>query len=284
LGFDLKFTIYNLKLTQMEYTFLSKNVAIKKVSETASEGVFEINNLYTGYGITLGNALRRVLLSSLPGAAVTQVKIKGAKHEFTAVPDVMEDAIDIILNLKKLRMMFFADESQTLTIKKKGAGAVTAADIHVPSQVKIVNPDLHIATISSKSGELEMEIIVEKGLGYSPAETRKMEKLPVGTIALDALFSPVSQVQFEVENMRVGDRTDFNRLTLRIQTDGTMSPSRALHKAANILKDHLEVVSTVETKDFEGEPEEGKSRRKVGTPTELSEEKAAKKATKKAKK
>jgi len=239
----------------MEYTFLSKNVVIKKMSETPSEGIFEIQNLYTGYGITLGNAIRRILLSSLPGAAITQIKIKGVKHEFTAIPDVLEDAVDVLLNLKKVRMMFFADEPQTLTIKKKGAGAVTAGDIHAPSQVQIVNPDLHIATITSKSGEFEMELVAEKGLGYSPAESRKMEKLQVGSIALDALFSPVINVQFDVENMRVGDRTDFNRLTLRIQTDSTMSPSRALHKASNILKDHLEIVSAIETKDFEQEAE-----------------------------
>src|SRR3989338_4349581 len=149
----------------MEYTFLSKNVVIKKMSETPSEGIFEIQNLYTGYGITLGNAIRRVLLSSLPGAAVTQVKIKGVKHEFTTIPDVQEDVVDIVLNLKKVRMMFFADEAQTLTLKKKGVGPVTAADIQTSSDVRIVNPDLHIATITSKSGEIDMELIAEKGLG-----------------------------------------------------------------------------------------------------------------------
>lgn len=246
----------------MEYTFLSKNVVIKKISETESEGLFEIQNLYTGYGITLGNAFRRVLLSSLPGAAVTQIKIKGAKHEFTTLPDVLEDVVDIALNFKKVRMMFFGDEPETLILKKKGMGPVTAGDIHTSSNVHIVNPDLHLATITAKTGELDIEVLVEKGLGYAPAESRKMEKLQVGAIALDAFFSPVINVQFEVENMRVGDRTDFNKLTMRIQSDGTMSPSRALHKAVNILKDHLEIFSQIDIQDFSNAPKEEKKEKK----------------------
>lgn len=256
----------------MEYTFLSKNVGIKKISENETEGVFEINGLYTGYGITLGNALRRVLLSSLPGAAITQIKIKGIKHEFTTIPDVLEDVVDIVLNLKKVRIMFFSDEPQTLTLNKKGSGPVLAGDIKTTSDIRIMNPEAHIATITSKSGEIDMEIFAEKGLGYSPAESRKMEKLAVGSIALDALFSPVTKVQFEVENMRVGDKTDYNKLMLSITTDATMSPSRALHKAANILKDHLEIISEVETKDFiltESTPKE-----KSKTKTKTTKEKA----------
>ncbi len=233
----------------MEYTFLSKNVEIEKKSETPSEGVFEISGLYTGYGITLGNVLRRVLLSSLPGAAITQVKIKGVKHEFSTIEHVLEDVIDITLNLKKIRFAFHADEPQTITLKKKGEGAVTAKDIKTSSQVEVVTPDVNIATITTKTGELELEAVVEKGLGYSPAETRRSEKLPIGTIAIDAIFTPVTTVQFEVENMRVGDRTDFNRLIISVKTDGTISPSRALHKAANIVGDHLEIVSNVEIED-----------------------------------
>ncbi|MFA6495304.1 MAG: DNA-directed RNA polymerase subunit alpha [Candidatus Paceibacterota bacterium] len=235
----------------MEYTFLSKNVIIKKVSETPAKGVFEIAGLYTGYGITMGNALRRVLLSSLPGAAITQVKIKGVKHEFSTMPGVLEDIVDIVLNLKKVRFAFFADEPQVLVLHKKGEGAVTAADIEGNAQVSVVNPDEHIATITAKGAEFDMELIVEKGLGYSPVESRKMEKLPVGSIALDSIFTPVINVNIEVENMRVGDRTDFNKLVLTIETDGTISPSRALHKAANILKDHLEIVSQIETTEFD---------------------------------
>lgn len=239
----------------MEYTFLSKNVSIKTKSETATEGSFEIDGLYTGYGVTLGNALRRVLLSSLPGAAITHVKIKGVKHEFSTIPDVLEDVIDIVLNLKKVRFRFFADEPQVLALKKKGEGAVLAGDIKGNADVEVVTPDVHIATITTKSGEFDMEITVEKGLGYSPVESRKAEKLPVGTIAVDAIFTPVINVNMEVENMRVGDRTDFNRLTLDLETDGTISPSRAMHKAANILKDHLEIVSSIAIADeFEKKP------------------------------
>jgi DNA-directed RNA polymerase subunit alpha len=247
----------------MEYTFLSKNVAIKKVFETASKGEFEITGLYTGYGITLGNALRRVLLSSLPGASITQVKIKGAKHEFSTIDNILEDVVEITLNLKKVRFVFNADEPQILTLKKKGEGVVTAADIKGNAQVEVANPDQHIATITSKSGDFEMELTVEKGLGYSPVESRKQEKLSIGTIAIDAIFTPVVSVNFEVANMRVGDRTDFNRLLLTIDTDGTVSPSRALHKAANILKDHLEVVSNVEVnEDFGGKKEKEPAHKK----------------------
>lgn len=258
----------------MEYTFLSKNVSIKKVSEAKSKGEFEITGLYTGYGITLGNALRRTLLSSIPGAAITQVKIKGVKHEFSTIPDILEDVVEITLNLKKVRFAFSADEPQILTLKKKGEGKVTAADIKGNAQAEVVSPDAHIATITSKGGELDMEITIEKGLGYSPVESRKQEKLSIGTIAVDAIFTPVTNVNFEVENMRVGDRTDFNRLRLTIETDGTLSPSHALHKAANILKDHIDVISNVEVTDFEGV---------VAKKSEKSAEGKAKKTTKKAK-
>jgi DNA-directed RNA polymerase subunit alpha len=242
----------------MEYTFLSKNVSIKKISESSSKGEFEISGLYTGYGITLGNALRRVLLSSLPGAAITQVKIKGIKHEFSVIDGVLEDVIEIMLNLKKVRFIFNAQDPQILTLKKKGEGEITAADIKGNALVEVANPGQHIATITSKSGELDMEITVEKGLGYSPVESRKQEKLSIGTIAIDAIFTPVVNVNFEVENMRVGDRTDYNCLILSIETDGTISPSRALHKAANILKDHLEIISNVEVNDYSNEVKDKK--------------------------
>ncbi len=262
----------------MEYMFLSKNVSIKKVSETPSRGVFEVSGLYAGYGVTLGNALRRVLLSSLPGAAITQVKIKGVKHEFSTISDVLEDVVDITLNLKKVRFVFFADEPQVLTLKHKGTGAVTADSIKGNSQVEVVNPDCHIATLTSKSAELEMELTVEKGLGYSPAETRKSEKLPIGAIAIDAIFSPVTMVNFEVENMRVGDRTDYNKLRLIIETDSTLMPGRALHKAANILRDHVAIISDIEPNEADV-----KKRSSEETPEEGGKEKKAKK-TKVAKK
>ena len=235
----------------MEYARLSETVKIKKVSEKENEGVFEIEGLYTGYGLTLGNALRRVLLSSLPGAAITQIKIKGVDHEFSTIDGVMEDVVEITLNLKRVRFRFFADEPQTLILKVKGEKKVKAGDIKSSAQVEVANPDLHIATLTNKNAELEMEITVEKGLGYVPVEARKIEKLPIKTIALDAIFTPVSKVNFIVENMRVGERTDYNRLKLTVETDGTISPSKAVHKAANILKDHFDKVSAIETEDLE---------------------------------
>ena len=239
----------------MEYTRLSETVKIKKISETDREGFFEIEGLYTGYGITLGNALRRSLLSSLPGAAITQFKIKGAEHEFSTLPGVVEDLVQVGLNLKKVRFKFFAAEPQVLTLKVKGEKKVTAGDIKTNAQVQVVNPETHIATLTAKNAELDMELTVEKGLGYVPVEARKIEKLPIKTIALDAIFTPVQKVNFIVENMRVGDRTDYNRFKINIETDGTISPSSALHKAANILKDHFEKASQIEVRESEEAPQ-----------------------------
>ena len=239
----------------MEYTRISETVKIKKISETDREGFFEIEGLYTGYGITLGNALRRSLLSSLPGAAITQFKIKGAEHEFSTLPGVVEDLVQVGLNLKKVRFKFFAAEPQVLTLKVKGEKKVTAGDIKTNAQVQVVNPETHIATLTAKNAELDMELTVEKGLGYVPVEARKIEKLPIKTIALDAIFTPVQKVNFIVENMRVGDRTDYNRLKINIETDGTISPSSALHKAANILKDHFEKASQIEVRESEEAPQ-----------------------------
>ncbi len=236
----------------MEYARLSDTVKIKKISETDKEGVFEVEGLYTGYGLTLGNALRRALLSSLPGAAVTQIKIKGAEHEFSTLPGILEDIVEITLNLKKVRFHFYASEPQILTLRVKGEKEVTAADIKANAQVEIVNPEARIATLTSKNAELEMEITVDKGAGYVPAEARKTEKLPIKTIAVDTIFSPVVKVNFSVENMRVGDRTDFNRLKIVIETDGSIYPSSALRKASNILKDHFEKMAEIEVMEEKG--------------------------------
>ena len=235
----------------MEYTHLSETVKIKKISETETEGVFEIDGLYVGYGLTLGNALRRVLLSSLPGAAITQVKIKGVKHEFSTIAGVKEDIVEIILNLKKIRFKFYADEPQVLSLKIKGEKKVCASDIENNSMAQIVNLNSHIFTITSKNTSIEMEITVEKGLGYIPVENRKTEKLPVGVIAIDAFFTPVINVNYTVENMRVGERTDYNKLKIFITTDGSIAPSNALHKSANILKDHIEKISQIEVMTME---------------------------------
>lgn len=233
----------------MFFSHLSNAVSIKTISESPKEAKFEIGGLYAGYGLTVGNALRRVLLSSLPGAAVTQIKIKGVSHEFSTIPGVKEDVVELLLNFKKIRLHMFVDEPQVLTLKAKGEGEVTAGDIKTSSDVKIVNPELVLATLTAKSAELDMEITVERGLGYSTVESRKGEKVEIGVIPVDALFSPVTKTNFTIENMRVGDRTDYDRLVLDVETDGTVSPSSALHKASMILKDHFEKISVVEVKE-----------------------------------
>ncbi|MDO8429875.1 MAG: DNA-directed RNA polymerase subunit alpha [bacterium] len=247
----------------MQFTYLSESVTIKKVSETNTEGVFEIEGLYSGYGITVGSALRRVLFSSLPGAAVTQFKIKGVQHEFSTVSKISEDVVEIGLNLKKVRFRVHTNEPQTLYLKVKGEKIVTAADIETNSDVEVITPDVQIATLTDKSAELNIELTVERGLGFVPVEARKSEKLPIGTVAIDAAFSPVVKANFSVENMRVGDRTDYNRLIISVTTDGSIMPSAALHKASNILKDHFDKASQIEVKEAEKVmPEEFESKSK----------------------
>lgn len=223
----------------MKYENLSETLLIKTVSETDTEANFEIEGLYAGYGVTVGNALRRVLLSSLPGAAITQVKIKGANHEFTTIPGVVEDIVEIALNLKRVRLRMYSEEPQVLSLKAKGDGEVKAGDIGTNAQVDVITPQVHIATISEKSTEFDMELTVEAGRGYVAAEAIHVEKLPVGVIALDAIFSPVTMVNFSVENMRVGDRTDFNRLRMSVRTDGSITPSQAVKRSAEILQEHF---------------------------------------------
>jgi DNA-directed RNA polymerase subunit alpha len=211
----------------------------KIIDKKENKATFQIEALYPGFGVTLGNSLRRVLLSSLPGAAVTGVKIKGVSHEFSTLPGVLEDVISILLNLKQLRFKMYSQEPQKATLKVKGEGKVKASDFKVPSQVELVNKDLHIATLISKNAELEIEIEIEKGIGYSPREARKKEKLVVGEIALDAIFTPIRRVAFRVENIRKGERTDFDRLLVEVETDGTITPEEAFSKAAEILQDHF---------------------------------------------
>jgi len=232
--------------------YLSETVKIKTISEDANRGVFDIEGLFAGYGLTIGNALRRILLSSLPGAAITQIKIKNVSHEFSTLPGVKEDTIEISLNFKKLRFRTEVDEPQIITLKAKGEGVVKAGDIKLNSQIDLVNPDEIITTLTEKGAELDVEIIVERGLGYSAVESRNQdEKLAIGVIALDAFFSPVVNVSYDVENMRVGDRTDYNRLKIEITTDGSISPSSALHKSANILNDHFKTIGEVPVQDFD---------------------------------
>ncbi len=260
----------------MEFAYLSETVSIKRVSENEHTGVFEVEGLYRGYGTTVGNALRRILVSSLPGAAVTRFKIKGVGHEFTTVPNVIEDVVEIGLNLKKIRFQFYADEPQVLSLHIKGEKKVTAADIKGTADVVIQNPNAHIATLTAKNAELDMELTVEKGLGYVPVESQKVDKLPIGTIALDAVFSPVQGVNFTVENMRVGERTDYNKLTIKLETDGTVSPSRALHKAADILLDHFKRISDIDIIEREGEKGGEKSTGEVVVKKTKTRKKASK--------
>jgi DNA-directed RNA polymerase subunit alpha len=212
--------------------------APKITKEEENKATFEIEALWPGYGVTLGNALRRVLLSSLEGTAITQVKIKGVSHEFTVIDGVMEDVIQIVLNLKKLRFKMIGDEPQTATLKVKGEKEVTGADFDLPTQLEIVNKDCHIATLTEKNASLEMEVKVEKGVGYLAKERMTKKKTPIGTILVDAIFTPVKKVAMKVENMRVGERTDFDRLFLEIETDGTITPKEALLKAVDILLNH----------------------------------------------
>jgi DNA-directed RNA polymerase subunit alpha len=249
----------------MKYENLSEAVSIKTISETATEGVFEIDGLYSGYGVTVGNAMRRVLLSSLPGAAITQVKIKGANHEFGTLPNVQEDIVEIILNLKKIRFRMHTAEPQVITLRAKGEVAVTALDIETGSEIEVISTDAHIATITAKSGELEMEFTIEKGLGYVPAESRRAEKLPIGVIALDAIFSPVVSVNFTVEHMRIEERTDYNKIRMSVVTDESITPSYAVQKAAAILSEHFAKVSTLQVTQVEAKASVAKPAKKAKT-------------------
>ena len=214
----------------------------KIVKEDAISGTYEIDNLYPGYGHTLGNSLRRIILSSIEGAAVTSIKIKGVNHEFSSINGVKEDVVTIILNLKKLRIQLNTNEPQTLTISAKGPKRITGADIKLPGQVEVMNPDQYIAEITDKSGEIEMEIEVKRGLGYVPKEVGQKERVEIGAIAVDAIFSPIRRVSYEVENMRVGDRTDFNRLRVFIETDGSVSAREALEKSVTIMIEQLKAI------------------------------------------
>jgi len=198
--------------------------------------------LYPGYGVTIGNTIRRVLLSSLPGAAVTAVKIKFVDHEFSTIPNVKEDVIQIILNLKLLRVKSFSNEPVKISLKAKGERVVTAADIKETDQVQIINKDLHIATLDNKNAEFDMELTIEQGRGYVPVEIRENQKLEVGVIGVDAIFTPIKSVHFDVSNVRVGQLTNFDKLEVVMETDGTMTGQEAVDIAAHILVDHFSMV------------------------------------------
>ena len=213
---------------------------IKKDKETKEFGQFTIEPLKPGYGQTLGNALRRVLLSSLPGAAITQVKINGVKHKFSTLEGLKEDVIELILNLKQIKVTYDGRKSAKMTLDKMGPGDVKAGDIKAPANVKVVNKDLIIGHLATKKNRLKMEMIVETGYGYVLANERKTEKL--GEIPVDAIFTPVRQVNYRMESTRVGRRTNFDRLIMEITTDGSLKPSEALKKAAVILVAYFQQV------------------------------------------
>lgn len=224
------------------------------VKEEGFMGIYEIDGLYPGYGHTLGNSLRRIILSSIAGAAITKVKIAGVEHEFSTIEGVKEDVINVLLNLKRLRLKVTGDEAQTIYIKEKGIKNVTGKDIEVPGQVEVLNPDIHLAELTSKNAELTIEATVQRGLGYVAKEIIEKERVEIGAISLDAIFTPIRRVNYEVENMRVGDRTDFNRLRISIETDGTLTPKAALEESITTMimqlkaivgfKEEEEVVST----------------------------------------
>ena len=214
----------------------------KIVREEGMSGVYEIDGLYPGYGHTLGNSLRRIILSSLPGAAITKVKISGVEHEFSAINGVKEDVISILLNIKKLRIRLTGDEPVTLTLNVKGVKEISAKDIEVPGQAEVLNPDLHIASLTDKSSHLEIEMTVEKGLGYVSKEIIQKDRVEIGAITLDAAFTPIRKANYEVENMRVGDRTDFNRIRISIETDGTITPREALEQSITTMIHQLKAI------------------------------------------
>jgi DNA-directed RNA polymerase subunit alpha len=234
-----------------DYTILLPSKP-KIISQEGVSGVFEIEGLYPGYGHTLGNSLRRIILSSLPGVAITSVKITGVSHEFSVMDGVKEDVITLLLNLKKVRMRLTTDEPQTLTLKVKGTQIVTAKDIQVPGQVEILNPDQMIATVTGANTVLDIEMKAEKGLGFVPKENLDKNRVDIGTIALDGVFTPIRRASYEVENMRVGDRTDFNRLKIFIETDGTITPETALTSSIEIMINQLKAIVGFK----EEEPEE----------------------------
>ena len=212
------------------------------VSEEGNTGVFEIDGLYPGYGHTLGNSLRRIILSSIPGGAITTLKLEGVPHEFSTISGVKEDVISFILNLKKVRVRVIDGEEHNISLSSKGIGTITAGDIVCPGQVEILNPDQHIAELTDKSAEIIAEMTVQNGLGYVPKEVLQKDRIDVGVIALDSTFTPIRRVNYEVENMRVGDRTDFNRLKITVETDGTLTAKEALERSITVMINQLKAV------------------------------------------
>jgi len=254
--YDIRMCAFVVRYSHTMIPF-PKPIIVKE--ETGNKGVFEIEELYPGYGATIGNSLRRVLLSSLEGAAVTRAKIKGVAHEFSTIPGIAEDVIAIILNLKQMRFKMYGMEPQTATLRIKG-------------ELELINKDIVIAHRTLKGGEFEMELKIERGIGYVPVLEQKKEKTEIGTLALDGIFTPVKNVSFKVEHMRVGEKTDFDRVILEVETDGTMRPALAVQTAIEILQKHFERIGEGLKDIKEEEPKEEKK-----APKEKAEKKPVKK-------
>ena len=218
---------------------------IKVIAKDGFRATFEISPLMPGYGATIANPLRRVLLSSLEGAAITSIKIKGVDHEFSSIAGVQEDVIELIINIKKIKFRLHTDGPVKLILEVKGDKEVTAADIKTNSDIEVINPEQHIAFLTDKKMDFVMELDVEKGIGYVPVEQRQKEKLAIGVIAIDAIFSPVRLVNFKIEDVRVGQRIDFNKVTMEVETDGSIEPEVAMKNASEILINHFNVVNQV---------------------------------------
>ena len=244
---------------------------IKIVSKEDNRATFEISPLLPGYGPTIANPLRRVLLSSLEGAAITSIKIKGVDHEFSTISGVLEDVMEIILNIKKIRFRLIGDGPVKVTLEARGEREIKAKDIKLTSDIEIINEDEHIATITDKKTELSIEMDIEKGIGYVPVEQRQKEKLAIGVIAIDAIFSPIKMVNFAIENVRVGQRIDYNKILITVETDGSISPETAVKKASEILVEHFKLVTDSieekepETKKKKAEKSEDKAEKKTKT-------------------
>jgi len=232
---------------------LPKSISV--VATSRNQATFTIEPLYPGYGMTVGNALRRVLLSSMPGAAITSVKIEGLTHEFSTLPYVKEDVVDILLNLKQVRLKIHGDEPVTLNLDVQGDRIITAGDITPNSAVEIGNPEQVIATMTDSAAKVSMEFTVAKGRGYVPVENREKEKLDIGTIAIDAIYTPIRNVNFTTEHVRVEEITNYDKLVLELTTDGTITPTEALQLASSIMVEHFQFVHAW-TETPEATPEE----------------------------
>ena len=246
----------------MENISLPSKVEIQ-LGESKNKATVSIQPCHPGYGTTLGNALRRVLLSSLPGAAVIAFKIKGVNHEFSAIPNVKEDIVEVSLNLKQLRLKVHSEEPVRLELKVKGEKEVKAKDIKTTSDVEVVNPELTIATLTNKDAELEMELLVSQGRGYVPTEAREKEELEVGMIALDSIFTPIINAGFQIENVRVGQMTNYENLVLDLETDGTITHQEALNQATKVLIDHFNFIINQATEEGKKKKSEEKTEEKI---------------------